>query len=246
MSESSRPHLLGVLAGLFLAAGLVFSSFVLTRAWMMVAKAESISVTGSARKNVRSDLIVWRGTFSAEAATLLDAQRALKEHQVKVEQFLRAKGFPNFILLPIGIEEVRARQKEKDDTQAQRTVAYRLRLSVEIRSAEVDKAEQLGRDANDLVEQGVPFVSGVPDYIYTKAGEAKVEMLAEATRDARARAEQIASQGGRQIGGLLSAKMGVFQITPLYSRETSWEGMNDTTALEKTVTAVVSAVFSMK
>jgi hypothetical protein len=238
--------LLGVLAGVFLAAGLVFSSFVLTRAWMMVAKAESISVTGSARKNVRSDLIVWRGTFSSEAATLLETQRALKEHQVKVEQFLRAKGFPNFLLLPIAIEEVRARQKGQDDSQAQRTVAYRLRLSVEIRSTEVDKVEQLGRDANELVEQGVPFVSGAPNYIYTKAGEAKVEMLAEATRDARARAEQIASQGGRQIGALLSAKMGVFQITPLYSRETSWEGMNDTTALEKTVTAVVSAVFSMK
>ena len=40
----TRPHLLGVLAGLFLAAGLVFSSFVVTRTWQRVAEAQAIAV----------------------------------------------------------------------------------------------------------------------------------------------------------------------------------------------------------
>ncbi len=40
--------------------------------------------------------------------------------------------------------------------------------------------------------------------------------------------------------------MGVFQITPQHSVQTSWEGINDTSAFEKTVTAVVSASFSLK
>ena len=72
-----------------------------------------------------------------------------------------------------------------------------------------------------------------------------MEMLAEATRDARTRAEQIAQQGGRQLGPLDTAEMGVIQIAPIYSGQTSWEGMNDTTALEKTITAVVSATFAL-
>ena len=64
--------------------------------------------------------------------------------------------------------------------------------------------------------------------------------------DAQVRAEQIASQGGRTITQLRSARMGVFQITPVYSSQTSSEGINDTTSLDKTVTAVVTASFSLK
>ena len=44
----ARPHLLGVLAGLFLAAGLVLASLIVARAWQRVAEAQAISVTGSA------------------------------------------------------------------------------------------------------------------------------------------------------------------------------------------------------
>jgi len=40
--------------------------------------------------------------------------------------------------------------------------------------------------------------------------------------------------------------MGVFQITPVHSIQTSWEGMNDTTSLEKTITAVVTATFGLE
>jgi hypothetical protein len=71
-------------------------------------------------------------------------------------------------------------------------------------------------------------------------------MMAEATKDARARANQIAENGGRTIRGLREARMGVIQINPLHSTATSWEGNNDTTALEKTITATVSASFSLR
>ncbi|MFA5160529.1 MAG: SIMPL domain-containing protein, partial [Candidatus Omnitrophota bacterium] len=43
-----------------------------------------------------------------------------------------------------------------------------------------------------------------------------------------------------------SAKMGVFQITPVNSTEISDWGMNDTTSLDKKVTAVVNASFSIE
>ena len=90
------------------------------------------------------------------------------------------------------------------------------------------------------------FTTQSPEFIYTKAGEAKIEMLAEATRDARQRAEQIAVQGGSAVASLCDAEMGVIQITPPYSGQTSWEGMNDTTSLNKTITAVVTATFALK
>jgi hypothetical protein len=53
----TKPHLLGVLAGLFLAAGLVLSAVLVTGAWLRISESQTVSVTGSARTAVRSDLV---------------------------------------------------------------------------------------------------------------------------------------------------------------------------------------------
>ncbi len=104
----------------------------------------------------------------------------------------------------------------------------------------------LDADSSELVGQGVEFTCAAPQFLYNKTAEAKIEMLADATKDARARADQIAIQGGRRIDSLRSAKMGVFQNKPLYETDASWSGVNDTTSKEKTIPAVVAATFSLK
>jgi uncharacterized protein len=252
LNNATKPHLLGLVAGLFLAAGLILSAMLVTRAWLKIAESETISLTGFARKMVRSDLVIWRGSVTAEGNTLFVAQRSLKADLVKVENFIKSSGMTKYMIGPVSIkelqatEEVKAAQKGESNITQQKTIGFRLTQSVEVRSAEVDRIRKVDQDSTTLLEQGVMFVSSTPEYIYTRAGEAKVELLAGATKDARDRAEQISSQGDRAINELRSAKMGVFQITPVYSLQTSWEGVNDTTSLEKTITAVVTASFSMK
>jgi len=234
-----------MLAGLFLAAGLVVSSMLATAAWLRVRNTQFISVKGSARTNVTADLAVWKGSFSARAATLLEAKRELQTNLVKVEAFLRQEGATNFSLLPIVIEE----QKGRLDTNSlvqDLIVGYRLAQPVRVESQDIDQISRLDRDSSELVESGVEFTSEPLSFIYTKSAGAKIEMLAEAARDARARAEQIAGQGGRVIAAMHSAEMGVFQITPRYESQTSGEGMNDTTSADKTITSVVTATFSLK
>lgn len=245
MNTSGRPHFFGLLAGLFLAVGLIFSAMLVTRAWIKIAEAQTISVTGSARKNVRSDLIIWRGSFSADGDTLVAAQNKLKGDWQKVERFIQKCGVTNHLLSSISIQEMRFAFDPGID-QSQRKTGYRLSQSVEVSSADTKLIDQLENGSTALVEDGVYFTPHSTTYIYTKANDAKVEMLAEATKDARARAEQISKQGGRVIHQLRSAKMGVFQITPLHSVQTSWEGVNDTSSLDKTITAVVSTAFSLK
>lgn len=243
----SRPHLFGLLAGLALAAGLVFTALVFANAWTRIAESQVINVTGSARKNVRSDLVVWRASFSVEAPTLIEAQQKLRADHAKVAAFFAARGITNFAAAPVQITELTARQRhEEDDTITKVRVGFRLTESFEVHSEDVDRLPRLAGDSSELLQQDVAFVSGGFDFIYTKAGEAKVEMMAEATKDARSRAEQIATQGGRSIKELRNARMGVVQINPLYSSSTSWEGNNDTTAVEKTIIATVTTTFAMK
>ena len=242
----TRPHLLGLLAGLLLAVGLVFSAMVVTRAWLKIAESQSITVTGSANRAVVSDLVVWTGSFSVEAATLLDAQVALKEARAKVTDFVRAHGITNETYSSIQINEVKESKKGEDGYSRYRTAGYQLTQKVEIESGDIPPVLVLDRETPQLVERAVLFTAMSPKFIYTKAGEAKGEMLAEATKDARARADQIASQGDAHVAQLRSARMGVFQINAEFSNETSWGGTYDTSSLNKTITAVVSATFSMK
>lgn len=246
-----RPHLFGVLAGLFLAAGLAGSAAIVASTLTRLNDSNAISVTGAARRNVRSDLIIWRACFSADAPTLLEAQQRLQADLAKVTGFLQQHGITDVALAPVQIQEITAKRKQKseDDDEAQTVnvrLGYRLTQWVEIRSPEVERVPRLAADTGALLEQGVAFVSEGFQFIYTKAGEAKVEMMAEATKDARARAEQIAAQGNRHIDGLRNAKVGVIQINPLHSNATSWDGNNDTTSLDKTILATVTASFGMK
>jgi hypothetical protein len=243
MSES-RPQLFGMLAGLFLAAGLVCSAMLGTSAWVKIKNSQFVTVKGSVQKDIESDLAIWSGSFLVEAETLLEAQHKIQANRALVARFLGDAGVTNFIFAPIGIEELKASQKSSDGWVTQRTTGYRLSQGVSVESADVDRLDKL--DATPLVEQGVIFTVAPSQFIYSKAGDTKIEMLAEATKDARARAEQIATQGGRDIARLHDADQGIFQITPQHSVTTSWEGENDTTSREKTITAVVTATFLLK
>jgi len=242
--NDSRPQLFGMLAGLFLAAGLVLSAMVATSAWMKIKNSQFISVKGSVQKTIESDLAIWSGSFQVEAETLLDAQHKIQANRALVASCLGTAGVTNFSCSPISIEELKATQKGPDGFVAQRTTGYRLSQSVSVESGDVDRLDKL--DSTPLVEQGVIFTVSPPQFIYTKSGETKIEMLADATRDARARAGQIAVQGGRSIARLQSADQGIFQITPLHSVATSWQGESDTSSRQKTITAVVTATFLLK
>ena len=242
--NDSRPQLFGMLAGIFLAAGLVFSAMLGTSAWVKIKNSQFISVKGSVQKDIESDLAIWSGSFLVEGESLLDAQHKIQANRELVGKFMRDSGAANYTFTPIGIEELKASKKSDDGFVSQRTTGYRLTQSVSVESADVDRLDKL--DSTPLVEQGVIFTVAPPQFIYTKAGETKIEMLAEATKDARARAEQIATQGGRDIARLHDADQGIFQITPQHSVATSWQGESDTGSREKTITAVVTATFLLK
>ncbi|MHB9057155.1 MAG: SIMPL domain-containing protein, partial [Paludibacteraceae bacterium] len=109
----------------------------------------------------------------------------------------------------------------------------------------IDKITEISRSITELINKGVPFQSNAPQYLYTKIADLKIEMLAAATKDATNRAQMIAENAGSKLGGLKSASMGVFQITRQYSNDVTDYGINDTTSLEKEITAVVNCQFNI-
>lgn len=230
-----------------MAAALVLSAYVVTDGLRDIkGPGNSLSVKGSAKQQITSDLVVWNGSFTSQSASLADAYKSLKESEAKVKNYLKNQGIAekdmvfsaintstNYVVLPNG-----AYSNQID--------SYRLYQSVEIKSVDVQKITDISRNATDLINEGVEFQSNPPQYFYTKLADLKIDMIALATKDAKTRAEKMLDATGNKVGRLNSASVGVFQITPLYSDEISDYGINDTSSIEKEITSVVTCEFEVK
>ena len=79
--------------------------------------------------------------------------------------------------------------------------SYELVQTIQISSGDVQHIAEIARKITDLIKEGVLLESNAPEYHYTKLADLKISMLAEATKDATARAGQIAqNSGATQIG----------------------------------------------
>ena len=236
-----------VVISLILAASLVISSYIVTAGIKEIkGPGNSLSVKGSAKKQITSDLVVWSGSFSSQSPILSDAFKDLKVSESKVRGYLTSQGISekdivfssintstNFVILPNGM-------------YSNQIDSYRLFQNVEIRSNDIEKITNISRSATDLINEGIQFQSNAPQYFYTKLADLKIDMIGLATEDAKARAEKMLSATGNRVGKLNSANVGVFQITPLYSGEISDYGINDTSSIEKEITSVVTCEFEVK
>lgn len=85
-------------------------------------------------------------------------------------------------------------------------MAYELEQAVCIETRDVDPGGRgRARDITALMSDGLAIESEAPRYLYTRLSELKIELTAEAARDARARADQIARQSGGRLGPLSRA-----------------------------------------
>ena len=233
-------------AGVALAIGLVISSLIFGWFFAKSKKGdEAIAVTGSARKRIKSDLVVWSAGVTYQAPKLADAYRSLSESVPRVRQYLVSKGIPEEQITVSSISTTPLRKTDENGQDSSEITGYSLRQNLEVRSNDVDKIAQIAREATELINQDILIESNAPQYFYTKLGDLKIEMLGEAARDAKTRAEKIASSTGNNIGAVRSARMGVMQITAADSTEVSDMGISDTSTIDKDITAVVNISFSV-
>jgi len=233
-------------AGFALAVALVLSSIVLGWSFVHTKKSDqTITVTGSAKKRIKSDLVVWRADVAFQSAHQQDAYKALQDSVPRVKQYLISKGIPENEITILAVSSTALHGKDNQGNETSEISAYSLKQELEVRSNDVDRIGKISREATELIGQNIPLESNPPEYYYTKIADLKIEMLAAASKDAKQRAQQIASSTGSNIGSVRSAKMGVMQITAADSNEVTDAGVNDTSSLEKDITAVVNVSFAV-
>lgn len=242
-----------VLASIVFGIAIVASSIIVANNFYKIkALSDVISVTGSAQKIITSDVVKWKASFSRNvgAGELKPGSGQIKKDLEIVLKFLKESGVDEkeITVFPVSINP----NYEQSDGKyyyggaGGKIIGYGFYQNVQIESKDVEKITNLANNTGSLINQGVVFSSQPLEYYYGKLAELKVEMLAEATVDARARAEKIAESAKSQLGQIKSASMGVMQITPVNSTEVSDYGYYDTTSVEKQINAVVRAAFMLK
>lgn len=230
-----------------LGLGLVLAALIGAEALKAVKRAgDQIEVTGSVKKPVRSDYAVWKTAIAIQGADLKGASAEVAADAQRLRAFLGASGIADSLVTLKPLETEAVYRTTETGAATSDLLGYKVTQRVEVRSADVARVTQLSQRANELIAQGVPLGSSSVDYLYTNLEKVRGEMLSDATRDARRRAQAIAEAAGADVGAVRSAKMGVFQVTPRNSTEVSDYGMNDTSSLDKDITAVVRVTFAVR
>lgn len=210
----------------------------------------AIEVTGLGQQNFSSDLVVWEGNFSRENLNIQNAYADLEKDRKAVLEYLVSKGIPEtqVIFNAVNTNPVYEQNYSSTGNYIGQTLrGYQLNQSLQIESKDIEKVEQVSREVTELLLQGVKFYSQAPRYYYTQLESLKIEMISKATEDARLRAEKIAENSGATLGKLISANMGIFQITGQNSNEEySWGGTFNTSSKEKTASITMRLSYSVR
>ena len=237
-----------VISVAIIALAVVVSAYLLSDAFRNRNRNDdTISVTGLGSKDFVSDLIVWRGSFSKKSYVLKDAYAALDSDRAIIKNYLSSKGVGEQDVVFSAVQISKDYQYQYDDNGNMRQQifsGFTLTQNVQIESKEVDKLEKISREVTELINSGVEFYSYPPEYYYTKLAELKIEMIAEATKDAHNRAKSIAENANSGLGDLKKSDLGVFQIIAQNSSEDySWGGSFNTAAKKKTANVTVKLVY---
>lgn len=228
-----------------LGLSLIVSTFIFSSTWRKIkSENQTITVTGSAKKVIVSDLGVLRGTPSVEASTALESYRLLQAQKPILMEYFKSKGFTGD---KVNVQTITSFPNYSFNQQGQNTGirSFSASQTIDISASDVQLIKAMSIEISSLVERGVNFQVNQPEYYYTKIGDIKIEIQAEAAKDAMIRGKRIAEATGRELGALKTARMGVLQITPENSNLISDYGVNDVSSIRKEIIAVVNANFEI-
>lgn len=195
-----------LVAAAILALGMILGGYLLGNGLVRAHHADrSVTVRGLAERNVTADLAVWTLNYSKQGLDLAEVQADIDRDTQSIRRFFASLGFPAEALAPAGAG---VSQSYMNGVQTV-TVSQRLQL----RTTDIARARRAVARQFDLVRQGVVLQEGSGiSYSFTKLNDIKPAMVAEATRDARAAAEQFAKDSDTGVGGIKNATQGYFSV----------------------------------
>ena len=230
-----------VTLGALLAVGLIFSTKIAVKG----ISGNVISVTGSAYEVIKSDSGTLDFEISVKKPTKQEAYSIAQNQIQVVRDYLKSKGIEKVELKTVNGYYSYKRDSRTGNYTEERD-AYNLSQPIKISSDNVLLIKEISNDITSLINKGVDITVFSPSYDYSKLGDLKIVLLEKASNDAKKRAESMLKPTHNRVGNVQSVRMGVYQITPVDSTNVSDMGINDTSTIDKKVTAVANISFKIK
>ena len=252
MASDMKPWATMV-AAVVLGVAIVLGTVITTQSidYVKTFNTSLLTVTGTAQTVVTSDQAQWTGSYTVVASTqdLKQGYASMAQDAQNFTSFVTQAGLPES---SITISPVTMNLNYVDCKASPSACGpfgpdtYQLTQNVQVNSDQVKTLTKLAQNIQPLVQEGVVFSSQGINYYYTKIADLRAKMLAQATKDALTRAQQITGSVGSHVGQLISVTTEPFQITPVNSAQVSNNGQYDTTTITKEVQAIVQATFRLQ
>jgi hypothetical protein len=204
--------------------------------------SDGITVTGSAKISATADNAVWVLNVNLSAPAVSTAVKKVDSDVAALSEYLIKAGIPSDALT-LGAVSTYANEEFSNGNATGRILSYRANREMTVRSKDVELISKLSQGIGTLLATGINVNNYGPAYYISNLPELRPQLMAEAMKDAKVRAEALTKAVGGDIGALVNVKAGPIQITTPDSTMTADYGAYDTSTIEKTVTATVSVTF---
>jgi hypothetical protein len=227
------------LPAVVLALGLILAATVFGVFFYQAREArDTVQTVGAATTEFTADVAKWRLTLTRR--TGLGSQQAgyvgLAEDVAGLRAQLRDLGLPD---TAVTVQPPSAHEFYENG----RVSGYQVQQTLFVVGKDVAEVESLALAPAGLRLGGASLQMSQLEYFYSGLDRLKRSLLAQAAADARERAAEIAA--GAEVGHLISARAGVFQITEPLSTEVASYGMHATATRRQEITVTVHATFAL-
>ena len=216
--EGRSGVLPAVIVGLCLVIGLSVAGYFVGRgATRFRSDSRVVTVKGLVEREVKADQAAWTLGLRRASETLQDAHTRISADRDAAVAFLKKQGFPDAEIERQPTRTVDKLAREYGQPQPSDRFRYVVTTAVVVRTARVDLVRTALGMTEDLLKAGVVLDgeregAANPRYVVSKFNDLRPQLLAEATKNARATAQQFAADSGARVGDIRSANQGSIQI----------------------------------
>ena len=181
-----------------------------------IAKPDRIvSVRGLAEREVDADLAVWPLSFTLGGDNLQELQKEIVDKIAIASEYLKKYELTEAdftVQAPSLTDTILSMNYSSDEKAKYRYIA---KQTILVRSSKVAAVKTAQEHSLDLISQNIVVSRDWESkvlYEYTSLNSIKPEMIGEATKNARAAAEQFANDSGSAVGKIKTATQGWFSI----------------------------------
>jgi len=240
-----RNRLVALIAAAAILAAAIGAGLAKVGSGFATRASDGISVTGSAKVSATSDKVVWTLSSQESAQTQSASVKKVEVGIVALQDYLIKGGVPADAI-SLGAVSTYPNNEYVNGNPTGRVISYQGSRTLTVRSADVELVKKLSDGIGSLLQTGVNVSNYGPSYYVSNRAELRPDLLAQAMKDAKLRAEAIMAATGGKVGSVIAVKSGPTQVTSPDSTDTAAGGYYDTSTIEKTISITVTVAFKTK